>query len=229
MQNAATYRFSRIHHALQVGSHLSVKLDTGHPVRAHFRQSVMDSACGLHVLAMVLVILGLAKRTALEQMSQRKFGVAADVWRAFKETVFSGVDAREYCESIDSLNLPLQLSLRDKCSSDVDEFALESALRGELIALAFESVQNNQHTNHWSLCIGCDGSMNGRAATADTLLLLDPSASEQPYMSWNSRLSMPQQKRRRNAAKSIEWLYESQDWESEPVRLIAAVRFRLTD
>lgn len=225
MRNTISYRFSRIHHALNVGPHLRVTLKVGHSARVLFQQSVIDSACGLHVFAMVLVILGVAKRSALEQMSQRTFGVAANVWRGFKETVFNGIDAREYVALIDTLHLPLHLRWRDQVGCDVDEFTLDGAMQGELIAVAFESIKN-QRTRHWALCIGCEGSAMGRTAIPDTLLLLDPSASEPAYAGWNARLRMLARTRRQKA-QGIAWRYESPDFDSEPVRLLAAVQFRV--
>jgi hypothetical protein len=227
--DGVAYRFSRVHHALQAGSCLTVKLRRAEPVSVFLRQSDLDSACGLHVVAMLLTILGLAKGSALAQMSHRKFGIAADFWKAFQHTYFTGVDPSELVELIHSLDLPLQVRLREECDGDVDEFAMRCAMRGELVALALASIKN-QRTRHWALCIGCDGSMIGRTATTDTLLLLDPSASEPAYRVWNARLRMPAiHKRRSNATKAIAWQYGSPDWPSEPVRLLAAVRFRLAD
>jgi hypothetical protein len=228
-RQAVAYRFSRVHHALQVGSCLTVKLRRAEPVSVFLRQSDLDSACGLHTMAMMLTILGLAKGTALAQMSHRKFGIPADVWKTFQHTYFKGVDPLEMVELVQSLNLPLHVSVREERDGDVDKFAMRCAMRGELVALAFASIKN-QRTRHWALCIGCGGSMIGRTATTDTLLLLDPSAGEPSYRVWNARLRVPATyKRRANATKAIAWQYESADWPSEPARLLAAVRFRLAD
>jgi hypothetical protein len=228
-RNAVAYRFSRVHHAIQAGSCLTVTLRRAEPVSVFLRQSDLDSACGLHVVAMMLTVLGLAKGSTLEQMSHRKFGIAADFWKKFQHTYFTGIDPLELAELVNSLNLPLYLSVREECDGDVDKFAMRCAMRGELVALAFASIKN-QRTRHWALCIGCDGSMTGRTATTDTLLLLDPSASEPSYRVWNARLRMPTNlKRRSNATKVIDWQYDSPDWPSEPVRLLAAVRFRVAD
>ena len=81
--------------------------------------------------------------------------------------------------------------------------------------------------------------MRGRESSTDTILLLDPSGSEPSFNVANSRLRLPQtgpgsrggktadDLRKSKGAKPTDWLYESAAWASEPVRLTAAVRFRL--
>jgi hypothetical protein len=239
------YRFSRHHSALQVGDTLTVQSKREEPVRVFFGQSDLDGACGLHVASMMLVILDLAKSGALSDMNRRKFGVPAIVFAAFKHTYFEGVNADEYVTILESLNLPLQMTLRtDKNkikSSSVDAFTVDCLMRGELVAIAIASVKN-QRTKHWVLGVGAEGAVCGRNSIPDGLQLLDPSASAPPqFGGYNARLRIPNDSRNtyvnklaeklyKNVVnlKPIHWIYESADWSSEPVRLIAAVRFRLS-
>lgn len=238
------YRFTRHHPALQVGDTLTVQSKREEPVRVFFGQSDLDGACGLHVASMMLVILDLAKSGALSDMNRRKFGVPAIVFAAFKHTYFEGVNADEYVTILESLNLPLQMTLRtDKNkikSSSVDAFTIDCLMRGELVAIAIASVKN-QRTKHWVLGVGVEGAVCGRNSIPDGLQLLDPSASAPPpFGACNARLRIPKDGRNSTTnklaerlhkkvinLKPIHWLYESPDWRSEPVRLMAAVRFRL--
>lgn len=227
----SAYRFQRCHPALQSGHIVTAQLKRQDPVSVFFAQSDLDSACGLHVLTMVLSILGLAKACAMTGMSHRKYGVPAEVWSAFKHTYFTGCEVEEYVELIDSLNLPL--NLKTVCEpNSIDQFALENLMQGELVALAFASIKN-QRTKHWALGIGVEGRVIGRTSQPDTLLLLDPSGSEPPFRTWNARLRVPQNPVRshvsqltKRVSKPLEWLHEAPEWPSEPVRLLAAVRFR---
>lgn len=238
------YRFTRHHPALQVGDTLTVKSKREEPVRVFFGQSDLDGACGLHVVSMMLVILDLAKSGALSDMNRRKFGVPAVVFAAFKHTYFEGVNADEYVTILESLDLPLQMTLRtDKDegkTGSVDAFAVDCLMRGELLAIAIASV-NNRRTKHWVLGIGVEGAVCGRDSIPDGLLLLDPSASAPPpFGACNARLRIPNDGRNSTVNKlaeklhkkvanlsPIHWTYMSSDWKSEPMRITAAVRFRL--
>lgn len=86
-----SYTFQRVHPALITGHALTVRQQREEPVQFFMQQSVLDASCGTHMLAMILVILGLAKASALHDMSRRKYGVAADVWRAFGPHYFTGI------------------------------------------------------------------------------------------------------------------------------------------
>ena len=233
-----SYRWQRHHASLQTGHYLTVQSKRQDPVRVFFSQGDIDGACGVHVFSMVLVIFDLAKSIALQDMPRRKYGVPAEVWAAFQHTFFCGVHAHEFVELADSLLLPLDLTLRQDKDGGLDKWTLDSLLRGELIAVTFASVKNRR-TKHWALCVGCEGSMRGRESSTDTILLLDPSGSEPSFNVANSRLCLPQtgpgnrggetadESHKSKGAKPIDWLYESPHWTSEPVRLTAAVRFRL--
>lgn len=236
-----TYRWQRYHPALQTGHYLSVKSkQRREDVPVFFGQSSLDGACGLHVLCMVLVILDLAKHDALENMSRRKFGVPAQVWSAFRHTFFEGVSPTEFCSIINkALMLPLSLTLRQAKEAELDIWTVEHCMKGELLAVSFVSTKN-QRTNHWALCVGVEGQQIGRDALIDTLLLLDPSASTPSFSVFNARLKLSQDgsKARKlnqqqrlsesNKSRPIHWQYESPDFDSEPVKLTAAVRIRRT-
>ena len=238
------YRFTRHHPALQVGDMLTVQSKREKPVNIFFAQSQLDSACCLHVFAKILVILDLAKSDALRDMNRRKFGIPAIVFEAFKNSYFSGVTADEFVTILESLDLPIQITLRtdtDKIkTSSLDKFALDCLMQGELVAIAIASV-NNRRTKHWVLGIGVEGAVSGRDSIPDGMLLLDPSASApSPFCACNARLRIPKEGRISTVNKlaeklhnkvanlsPIHFIYESPEWLSEPVRLMAAVRFRL--
>ena len=232
------YRWQRHHSSLQTGHYLTVQSKRQEKMRVFFSQGDLDGACCLHTFAAVLVIFDLAKSSALQDMTRRKYGVPADVWVAFQHTFFCGVHAHEFVELADSLLLPLNLTLRQDKDGGLDKWTVDNLLRGELVAVTFASVKNRR-TKHWALCVGCEGFIGGRESSTDTILLLDPSALEPSFNVANSRLCLPQtgsgsrggktadELRKSKGAKPIDWLYESAAWASEPVRLTAAVRFRL--
>lgn len=243
---AVSYRFQRYYPTLQCGHYLVTKSKRQDPVRVFFQQGDIDGACGIHVFAAVMVIFDLAKSIALQNMPLRKFGVPAEVWAAFQHTFFTGVHAAEFVQLIQSLNLPLNLSLRESREQcGLDRWVIDSLMAGQLVALVTANAKNPKFGKHWTLAVGVEGNVTGRDVRPDTMLLLDPSASQPNYKPHNSRLSVPLVGTGSRAGKSakqlykpvkdtsrdkpIEWLYESGDFAAEPVRIISAVRFRRAD
>jgi hypothetical protein len=238
-----SYRWQRYHSALQTGPYLSVKSkQRSENVSVFFAQGSLDGACGLHVFCAVLVIFDLAKHDALEDMSRRRYGVPAEVFAAFQHTFFTGVHAADFVELVNTqLKLPLKLTLRQAVDGGLDKWTVDCLMRGELLAVTFASV-NNRRTKHWALCCGIEGSASGRETKPDQILLIDPAAGDACYRTHNARLRLPQtgpgsrggkaaaELHESKSSKPIDWLYESPDWGgTEPMRLLAAVRFRLTD
>lgn len=235
------YRFQRVYAGLQTGHTLTVQSQRDAPVRLFMQQSDLDGACGTHVLAMVLVIFDLAKASALHEMSRRKYGVAADVWQAFKHTYFQGVNADEWGALLQSLNLPLRLTPKYGVEDNADGYAVDWLMRGNLVALAFASVKH-QRTKHWALAVGIEGAMVGKVHAPDTIILLDPSAGAPSFACANARLRLPlsgpgSRRVQSNLFKPSEdgkrkpvyWLYEAAEWNTEEVRLLAAIRLRRLD
>jgi hypothetical protein len=240
-----TYRFQRYHHSLQTGHYLLKQARRQDPVRVFFDQGCIDSACGLHVLCSVLVILDQAKSVALVDMAKRKYGVPATVFEAFEHTYFNGVSGKEFVRLTDSLMLPMNLTLVEAVDSDCDRWVVDCVMAGELVAIVTASAKNTSRDQHWSLAVGVEGLCVGREHRPDTILLLDPSAATEPcYRPHNARLRVATsgsgnaggkaaerlyQPVNRNArSQRIVWHYESEDFASEPAVLIAAVRFRLS-
>lgn len=236
-----TYRFQRVYADLQTGHALTVKATRADPVRPFAQQSDLDAACGVHLAAMIVSIYGLAKPSALHEMGRRKFGLAAAMFSAFKHTYFTGVHAAEWVELFNGLNLPLKLTSKFDVEDNADGYAVEWLMRGELVALAFASVKH-QKTKHWSLAVGIEGAVIDKIHKPDTILLLDPSASEPSFQAFNARMRLPVsgaggRRATSNLVKSsdatkrkpVTWLYESMAWNAEEVRLLAAVRIRRTD
>lgn len=232
---AATYRFQRHHPALTTGSCLTTKQKREEPMRVFFPQSDIDGACGLHVLCSALVIQDLAKSSALTDMARRKHGVPARVWEAWAHTYFSGVNPPEFVELVKSLGLPIQVTARHGHAEGVDAAALEWLMRGDLVALAFESVINSR-TRHWALAVGAEGNRVARKDVPDTILLLDPGATEPHYSVANAWLKVPAangSSKSKTAASSTRlksnrrvWDYESACFPTEQIHFISAVRFK---
>lgn len=237
---AVSYRFQRVYPGLQTGYALTVQTRRQEPVRFFMQQSDLDGACGVHIAAMILAIHDLAKPSALHEMSHRKSGVAAMVWQEFQHTYFAGVHPEEWVELMDGLNLPLALTAKYGVQDNADGHALEWLMEGgDLVALAFASVKHSR-TKHWALAVGVEGAAVGKVHTADTILLLDPSAGEPAFSPANARLRLPMtgpgsRRASPNVPKSAEdgkrkpvhWLYEAAEWSAEEVRLLAAIRLQL--
>lgn len=234
--SGVAYGFQRVHAALQTGHALTVQQQRQEPVRCFMQQSTLDGACGTHVIAMLAVILGLAKASAMHDMSRRKYGVPAAVWKAFGPTYFTGVHAKDWVELVNSLALPLKLTAKYGANDHVDRHALDWLMRGELVALAFASVQH-QRTKHWALAVGVEGLVEGQRHRVQRILLLDPSAGEPVFKTFNAHLSLPMTGSGSRRAKLLQqdkmpmhkvlfWLYESESWCPELVQLLAAVRVR---
>jgi hypothetical protein len=236
---AVSYRFQRVYPGIQTGHAPTVKSKRQEPVRFFMQQSDLDGACGVHIAAMILAIHDLAKPSALQQMSSRKSGVSALVWQAFQHTYFSGVHPEEWVELMNGLNLPLALTAKYGIQDNADGHALEWLMRGcDLVAIAFASIKHTR-TKHWALAVGVEGAAVGKAHAPDTILLLDPSASEPSFAPSNARLRLPMtgpgsrrappdllRPSKDRKCKPVHWIYEAAEWDAEEVQLLAAVRLQ---
>jgi hypothetical protein len=239
-----TYRFQRYYHALQTGHYLVKQARRQDPVRVFFDQGCIDSACGLHVLCSVLVIHDQAKGVALVDMTRRKYGVPATVFEAFEHTYFNGVSGKEFVRLTESLKLPLNLTLMEAIKGDCDRWVVDCLMAGELVAVVTASAKNTSRDQHWTLAVGVEGLCVGREHRPDTILLLDPSATEPYYRAHNARLRVAtigvgsaggkaaerlyKPVNRDARSQRIIWQYESESYATDPVVLMAAVRFRLS-
>ncbi len=228
-----SYRFQRVHPALITGHALTVKAQRAEPIQPFVQQSPLDSACGVHIIAAILGITALAKPSALANMSRRQHGVAAAIWRAFGDTYFSGVYARDWVERLESLGLPLQLTPKYAPHDAVDAHVLDWLMQGSLVALVLHSVRHTR-TKHWSLAVGAEGAFMDGKHHVDTVLLLDPATDGPMFAAHNARLRLkgPAMPKRVSKAEKTSrprpmiWLYESLAWNAEEVHLQAAVRVR---
>jgi hypothetical protein len=240
--NAISYRFQRYQHALMTGKLLLKQSKRQDPVRVFFRQGDLDSYCGLAVFSMVLVIFDLAKSVALQDMARRKYGTPSDVWAALGDTAFTGVRAADFVQRVDSLKLPLRLTLREANTGSVDRWVVDCLMAGELVALVTASAKNTGRNQHWTLATGVEGHAIGRQHRPDTILVLDPSGSDPCFQPHNARMVVPAtgigsrggktaeslyKPKPDERAHRVQWLYESEDYAPEPSVIMAAVRFKL--
>lgn len=237
-QPGPSYTFQRVHAALQTGDVLTVKQRRQEPMSCFMAQSLLDGACGLHVAAMLLVILNVAKASAMHNMSCRKYGVAAEVWQAFAPTYFTGIHALQWVTIMETLQLPLEFKASYGNAVSLDADAVRWLMRGDLVALTFASV-DHQRTNHWALAVGVEGLARGEHHYPQRMLLLDPSAGEPVFNSYNARFALPETglgSRRGGAlaagdignrsGQKVLWLYETESTKPERVQLTSAIRVR---
>ena len=95
-KQVVAYRFQRVYPGFITGPVLTVKAQRAEPVRPFMKQSDLDAACGIHLVAMIVAIFGLAKPSALHDMARRKYGVAAEIWATYGHSYFTGVHALDW-------------------------------------------------------------------------------------------------------------------------------------
>lgn len=228
------YRWQHHHPALIVGDRLRAQVKRADAMLCFYEQNPADSACGAMCVASACVILGLAKSHALTEASNRKSGVPYAFFQAFRDTWFEGCDHDGMVRRILMMRLPVSLGFRFIGAADLEHFAMTNLTRGELVILAFRSVKSSK-TNHWALGVGAEGINVGGRHVVDTLQLLDSSAQDPQYRTWNSRLrisdsDMGKVKRMSKStakrSKQITWWYDSAQWAPELVRIEAAIRIK---
>lgn len=224
--NVAGARFMRHYPSLHVGRALTTHCQRQEPVEVHLRQSMMDGACAHHALAMALIAMGLVKRSAVLDMSRRRYGPAAELYAVLADHWMDGVYAAELVEAIQQLDQPIGLDWADGFNGGVDRLTVDSLMQGRLVMLAYESDRNRHR--HWLLAIGCGGSVEGRAYTVDCLLTLDPSMDALPFAAGNGHLRLPHPVDFESRKTSVRWLYETVDG-AEPVMLMSAISLTLRD
>jgi hypothetical protein len=237
-------------HTLKVQTHQRVD-----PATVFFGQGTCTGSCGAMVLCSILVCFDLAKSVALQSLGIRKFGIPAQVFKAFAATWHKGVEATEYVELIESLQLPIRLTLRQQMrpksqrnlQSDkpqqsnnhqrLDDWIVDCLLKGELVALVIVR-QKCARERHWVLALGVGGYVAvDRTKQCTEILLLDPASSEPRFTMNNSRLRLAESSIIKNDRlnnktqhlKPLVWMHESLDFMSDPVLIESAIRFKLVD
>jgi hypothetical protein len=233
----AQYRWQHHHPSLIVGDRLRARVKRADAMLCFYEQSPCGSECGAMCVASACVILGLAKSHALTEASTRKSGVPHAFFQAFRDTWFEGCDHDGMVRRILMMQLPVSLGFRFLDAADLEQYAMSNLARGELVILAFRSVDSGK-TNHWALGVGAEGVNVGGRNVVDTLLLLDPSAQDPQYRVWSSRLRIndgdtgkvkPIAKVTTKRIKPITWWYDSAQWAPELVRIEAAIRIKRND
>lgn len=216
---AQSIRFTRYFAPLQIGRVLATYCQRADAVELHLRQSHLDGACAHHVLAMALIAMALVKRSAVLNMSHRRYGHAADLYAALADHWMDGAYAGEVVDAIQQLDLPLAIDWLDGFDRGVDRFAVDALMLGRLVMLAYE---RSQHHRHWVLGIGCGGTVAGRQHQIDTLLTLDPSLDALPFAIGNGQFKTARTVDFESRRTSVRWVYETVEG-VESVRLMSAI------
>lgn len=237
VRSQKTSHFLQYHHAITIGTQLLTTVGAKRDW-FHMRQGEIDGACGLHVTSMALILLGMLKPTAAVNMASRKLGLPAKLFKAFRDSYFSGIQPRQLTQAITDLELALTVTGRYKGQAGIEKFAVENLKSGGLVILSFRSVLTRK-THHYALAVGLGGEQAGNKRAVSMVLLLDPGADPLPYSPCNAVLRLSDNKSRtaleaamerpraRDSpavrARPINWLYESSFWNPELVRLTAAI------
>lgn len=214
------YRVQRYYPKLEIGASLAVKGRRQTLVPVHLRQSEADSACGLHCVAMALIVLDLVKRSAVLSMTHRKYGVAADLYAALGKSWHQGAYACDIVEALEALTLPVSVKWTDGFGRGVDAFAVSSLSKVQLTLIAYESARDRHR--HFVLGVGCAGYMLNQRLSVDSLLVLDPSADALPFSCCNGILSVDKAVSFEARRSPVQWQYAS-GGQTEPVRLMSAI------
>ena len=201
-KNVAVSTQSVVQHyyrSLRPGHQLRALQPNGQSVPVHLQQGELDGACGQYCLLMALTILGVAPRRGWENLSQRKSGTFAELWRMLSERFFSGSNAADVIDCIEQT--PDEITyvvFKDRDSAIVD-FCVEQ-LCGDAVVLLGTEKERCAH-GHWTLVIGWEGYREHRATTkprvskprvARALLCIDPSHREPVLTAYNVRLNVEQ-------------------------------------
>ena len=116
-------------------------------VSVHARQSDLDSACGLHNIAMVFTLLGLISHP--QALPKRIRGVAARLWRAAQETYFTGLSEIDLAEMIEALNSNLHVNYVAGSHRKTREFTTMAMENGALVILSYRTKDGRAN-------VGCD-------------------------------------------------------------------------
>ena len=191
-------------------------------VRLHFRQSDFDGACGIHVAAMALAILGIASPRQLEKMTTARSGIAKKLWGLSRDYFFSGMAVRQLCEIFSALDVGIRFCIKRAGNKGITEFTKRHLAVGSIVIIAY-SYKNGD--SHFVLAVGSEGYQSGEGRNSfqtDALLVIDPGAETVPYCGFNGRLVLRPEKH-----SGIE--YESCTMKAEVVRLTAAVALYVSD
>lgn len=218
--SAKGYRVLRYHRAIRIGTVPTAHGRRQEPTEIHLRQSSADSACALHVVGMLFILLDLAKRSAILMMSSRKYGVAAELFDLLGFSWLEGVFADRVVEALESMSLPVTVRWKDGFDNGVDAFAVAALKKGSAVLVAYESLRDRHR--HFTLGVGCGGVMEGSSFTVDTLLVLDPSSDAMPYACCNGMLQIGKAVDFARRRSSVIWHYVNSG-QSEPVRLMSAI------
>ncbi len=230
----SVYRFARFHPALIADHVLSATGPKSELIRPVFwPQSPLDSACGACTAASALSILSLVRPAAMLAMSRRKSGASAIFFEQMRESWHTGIDVDELVERINAMRLPLKLTARFKSDADLEEFAIATLMKGELVALSIASL-HTRRTSHLTLAIGAGGSKRGNKTEVDRLFLLDSSCAAPVFREWNAVLTLlPTSRTKRfgdklpvtKKRKPLDWGYSAAEWHTETVRITGAIKF----
>lgn len=233
----AGFRFQRTHPALIAGPELTAIGKRAENVPVFYGQSPLDSACAHHMLASIFSILGVIKPSAIVSMNRRKFGYSSIFFKQMLPFWHTGIDPEELVACVNSMGLPIKLTAKFKTAPDLDQFAINNLMQGELVAISIDSIFTRS-TRHWTLGVSAGGIQRGSTLDTDTLYLLDASASPPVFSEYNAFLKLvpPARKRRSGVGESrptkrapLNWSYCAPDWTPETVMITSAIRFRLVE
>lgn len=175
----------RFYPTLRVGLEAKV-VRKGREISLHCRQGKWDGACGLHCSVMALALLG--KISNITDLANRRYGVAARLWKASQSTYFEGLDNHDLASMLQSLEADLSVTHCAGTHRKVLGFTQQRLDKGDLIIIGWRTESWSIH--HWVLCHGVEGMQSDKKFIATTFLVLDPSGNPPQFCGYNGRLQL---------------------------------------
>lgn len=155
-------------------------------LQVHCRQGDWDGACGLHCSAMALTLLG--RLNGVANLSSRRSGIGAALWRAGLQNYFDGVGGADLAKLIQSLDPSLLVQWRSGIHRKLLKLTQIQLETGRLVIVGWRS--RNERFDHWVLAVGMEGLQDRRRFRTSAILCLDPSGPEPVLCGYNGRLEL---------------------------------------
>jgi hypothetical protein len=135
---------------------------------------------------MALTLLGHLK--GVSNLSGRRYGKPAALWRAALPYYFEGMNGDEMVRLLNALDLGLFVRWRSGRHGPLVKLVRTQIERGRLAIIGWRS--RNERFDHWVLAVGVEGVQFGDRFRTKTILCLDPSSTAPTLCGYNARLEL---------------------------------------
>jgi hypothetical protein len=190
----------------------------------HIRQSQLDGACGLHALAMALLVLTGMPRSRIEGMARTPRGPLRALWKLAQDDFFTGVEPEDLVRFLEPFTPTLTAEVITTSSTKRIGRAVETAVESGAVPLL---SMDSRTWSHYCAIVGLE---RLHKRTAPSALLTIDSAHSAPWLTpFNGRLDLSGSGGRSvRVSKSYPLTYRYVGGEAWAVRLSGLVIVRRT-